>query len=186
MFFFFFPSNCHLSFCFSQVHFVFCRGMIRRKRLVMEDYVQDMEDGVLDVDAVTKSGEPFGVAFCRLSWWGWEDKYWLRYWALKPSAEKFWTAFVASKNDWMDVQPDILSRIIHIPATVGRLGIYLQSCRRKCSAVFMGAARVGQARVCIPSACMDCCSCKLKFFFFFFFFHTFHSACNASSSQVVF
>ena len=151
----------------------------------MKYWVEAMEARMVHVDAVNGFGNTFGVvSVCETG--GFELEYWLRYWALKPSAEKFWTAFVASKNDWMDVQPDILSRIIHIPATVGRLGIYLQSCRRKCSAVFMGAARVGQARVCIPSACMDCCSCKLKFFFFFFFFHTFHSACNASSSQVVF
>ena len=97
--------------------------MIRHVRLfveykktcpVMEACVKDMEDGVLDVDAVNMSQATLGVV---LSWRNadWEEKYWLRYWALKPSVKKFWTAFVASWKNFGHFKLS-LSRIIQIPA----------------------------------------------------------------------
>ena len=95
------------------------RLFIEYKKLypVMQACVKDMEDGVLDVDAVNINGETFGVVFCWKNT-DWQEKYWLRYWALKPSPEIFWTAFVTNWSEWRECsfQKAALSRIIHISA----------------------------------------------------------------------
>jgi hypothetical protein len=57
----------------------------------MEYWVGAMEDGHVHVDAVNQRMETFGVVSVRtVRDWQWKRMYWLRYWALKPSPEKFW------------------------------------------------------------------------------------------------
>ena len=65
-------------------------------REIIKYCVEAMERGVLHVDAVNVYGDTFGsvCVFCDC-----RHKYWLRYWALKPSVVKFWTSFAASYDD---------------------------------------------------------------------------------------
>ena len=71
---------------------------------VMKHRVQAMERGLLHVDAVNEYKDTtFGVVCARGMKLDWEEKYWLRYWALKPSVKKFWTALSARDDqeyDW--------------------------------------------------------------------------------------
>jgi hypothetical protein len=61
---------------------------------IMKSCVKAMEQGALHVDAVNCYGHTFGVVFINESSCHFEDKYWLRYWALKPSVHKFWTVLI--------------------------------------------------------------------------------------------
>ena len=57
----------------------------------MKYWVEAMERGLVHVDAVDEFGQTFGDVYVRMVLnWQWEREYWLRYWALQPSPEKFW------------------------------------------------------------------------------------------------
>ena len=73
--------------------------------------VKAMEQGLLHVDAVNKSGHTFGFVLVD-SWLFFVWKYWYRYWALKPSVQKFWTLLLTAEFDHRIV----LHRCVDIPA----------------------------------------------------------------------
>ena len=80
----------------------------------MEYWVGAMDGGLVHVHAVNQRMETLGVVFVRYnSMTCWPRKYWERYWALKPSPEKFWrslaTSFNLSNNVY--IQTVILSRM---------------------------------------------------------------------------
>jgi hypothetical protein len=86
---------------------------------VMKANVKAMEQGVLHVDAVNSYGNTFGIVFgFETSALYFEDKYWLRYWALKPSAQKFWTVLAGNWNlrKREVCRPALLPRAVLIPA----------------------------------------------------------------------
>jgi len=61
---------------------------------IMKSCVEAMEQGALHVDAVNCNGHTFGVVFINEASYHFQHKYWLRYWALKPSVQKFWTVLI--------------------------------------------------------------------------------------------
>jgi hypothetical protein len=78
----------------------------------MKYWVQAMERGIVHVDAVNKFGDTFGIVGVCERVFAWEQKYWLRYWALKPSPAKFWTLLLTREC----YHSDALPRIIDIPS----------------------------------------------------------------------
>ena len=88
----------------------------------MKHWVQAMEDGLVHVDAVSKYGDTLGVVFVCAAVPYWQKKYWLRYWALKPSASNFWILLQKLENEYShlmkagDFQETVLPRMADIPA----------------------------------------------------------------------
>ncbi len=82
---------------------------------VTKPCLEAMERGILHVDAVNSLGNTLGIVLGTETDYPFEfqPKYWLRYWALKPSVQTFWTILI-SKNNWN--RPTILSRAALIPA----------------------------------------------------------------------
>jgi hypothetical protein len=92
-------------------------SFLAQRRRPMKYYVQAMERGVLHVDAINSHGNTFGIVFIFDTLY-FEDKYWLRYWALKPSVQKFWkllTSFCDSRRREAH-RLRALSRAVLIPA----------------------------------------------------------------------
>ena len=76
----------------------------------MKYWVQAMEDGLVHVDAVNEFGETFaGVCVRTVRPWQRQREYWLRYWALKPSPEKFWTSLTNTLGG--DFEKIVLSKM---------------------------------------------------------------------------
>ena len=81
----------------------------------MKYWVEAMEGRMVHVDAVNRSGSTFGVvSVCETEF---ELEYWLRYWALKPDVQTFWTKITRDYTLTSDrFQTLILSRMAYIPA----------------------------------------------------------------------
>ena len=80
----------------------------------MKYWVGAMEDGLVHVDAVNQRMETLGVVFVFVHYNNsMTRKYWERYWALKPSPEKFWRSLATSHNlsNNVYIQTVILSRM---------------------------------------------------------------------------
>ena len=86
----------------------------------MKYWVEAMEAGLVHVDAVNEHLETFGVVCVRtVRNWQWLREYWLRYWALKPSPEKFWRSLTNTYDHLTcarDLQRTVLYRMADIPA----------------------------------------------------------------------
>jgi hypothetical protein len=85
----------------------------------MKYWVEAMEARMVHVDAVNGFGNTFGVvSVCETG--GFELEYWLRYWALKPHVQTFWTKitrdYELTREDSVRFQAVILSRMADIPA----------------------------------------------------------------------
>ena len=82
---------------------------------VLKPCVEAMERGILHVDAVNSLGNTLGIVLSIETDYHFEfqHKYWLRYWALKPSVQTYWT-ILTKKSNWD--RPLILSRAALIPA----------------------------------------------------------------------
>jgi hypothetical protein len=83
----------------------------------MKYWVGAMEDGLVHIDAVNQRMETLGVVCAHNTRTDWQREFWLRYWALKPSPEKFWTSLTNSYNlNSVYLNTIMLSRIADIPA----------------------------------------------------------------------
>ena len=102
-----------------------------------------MERGVLDVDAENRYGNTFGVVLvrCGCKNTDWEEKYWLRYWALKPSAKNFWILLQKLENEYGhlikagDFQETVLPRMADIPALWEDLSFIYNLVTKHCSSL---------------------------------------------------
>ncbi len=77
--------------------------------------VEAMEQGLLHVDAVNSNGNTLGIVLSIETSYSFEFQNWLRYWALKPSVQKFWAVLCASSLFFV-CPSKILRRTALIPA----------------------------------------------------------------------
>ena len=77
--------------------------------------MEAMEQGVLHVDAVNSYGNTLGILLSIETSYSFEFQDWVRYWALKPSVQKFWTV-LCSSNLFFVCPSKVLRRTALIPA----------------------------------------------------------------------
>ena len=82
----------------------------------MKFWVEAMERGLVHVDAVNQHLETFGHVSVFETGFDWKQEYWLRYWALKPNVQTFWTKITRIVVLPGVFQAIILSRMADIPA----------------------------------------------------------------------